>query len=327
MKKIGTLCALLLTTGFVSHAHAQSAENLAMPYVATPKTQPASPNPLPSSVHGNVSQPLSTQKLTFSDQHLDSQLGEVQKQVNDRMAGFQIGNSADMKVPDIESDTSLKRAIEMENNIRYTKLRRAEVHEQMGLWGEAYDGPREAEMKNSSGSSPSSSGSQMNSGNSDPNAMENRILLDQKRQAMAQKLREDQAKFENGQRVLQSQQENEAERERIDNKLAQARSMMAQARPVVADISGVGDDLQATILVPYVGEVSAQKGGSFNLIDGSSMTITKLTSDGVTVRTSHGSLNLNFGSSVPSANSAQKIAMAIITGEQDKKKQEGPFPN
>ena len=302
---------VLATTIMTGVAHAQSSNVSAEPYVATPNSQPASKNPLPSSVYGNVTQPLSTQKLSFSDSHLQDQLNAVQSQVDKRMDGVKIGDSAGLKVPEIESDTSLKQAIDIENRTRYVKLRRAQVREEMGLWGEAYDGPREAEK--SSGSQYSGSGRQP-SENSGRNFSEEANKMLREKNELAQKLQMAKAEMETKQKSIELQQTNEAEQTRVSGMLAQARAMMAKVPPVVSMISGVDGDLQATILIPYVGEVTTQKGGKFATIDGRTMTVANITSDAVTIRDNGKLIDLNFGSSVPSPSAAEKITTAIIVG-------------
>lgn len=281
---------------------AKAASTAVLP--ATPEGKLA--NPIPSAVIGVPAQPLSSEQMIVSGQHINGQVETAIQQANARLANVNIG-SGDMKVAPLP-DTTLQQDINAEAKIHEMNLKMQEVIMASKLWGSAYDGKREIAADKDAAQKAAAQRNSMPG----INGMGPQESKEEAQRREAEQEKEDAIAAE------EASQKKQAERKKLLGEQMQLQKRnMGNIPPIVSSIYGPVIAPRATILIPYVGTQNVKKGDSFILIDGTRMSITDITPDGVYA--SHAGAKsqiLGFGSSVPTQSDAIRSLHRVVDAIQ-----------
>ncbi len=229
--------------------------------------------PFPSMVQqGTRPVPLSNQPLPLDPSRTQSNMGQLERQVGERMqqlrTGAGVGQPAGgaavpggMTPPSIAGYAGeLQELAQTQRNIRVLQARRQEAEAAMQLYNLLFDARREDEAARRQEREREDRSRTLSS--ADPSASPS-----------APQATASQAAFE-------------------------AASRMELPLPRIVTVAGSGSALRATLLVPYIGEVTARPG---TMLPGERR-VTSVTADGVTISDPRlGRVSLGFGDSVPAA--------------------------
>ncbi|MCE2580324.1 hypothetical protein LDL36_17920 [Komagataeibacter sp. FNDCR1] len=275
---LGVSSFALMTALFMNMpAHAQSVGQGGMGggkqdqiAVLPPTGQGMRPNPFPSSVAPPLSIPASDRKMTVSGQHVEAQVDKAVTDTTDRLDGVDVG-SGNLKAPEVNM-TELEEDLAAEKKLRRMELLQKEAEAGMKLWGTTYDGKREmvAASPQTASATPAAS------------------------QGMAAA-----ASTAGGFPFVPPQAKTmQSVIEQAASDKAEPSHPERQPYPVVSSITGMGKDVSAIVLVPYVGVVQAKVGTV--LPDSRHLKIVSIGSEVEVTNESGEQIVLGNGTAVPS---------------------------
>lgn len=280
--------ALLVTSILFSSSHAwalplggHSAHGAAQPqqsqqmeeYAVLPEAaHGAYTPPMPSAFDKNhLVTPGSDKQMKLSLSQVGGEVSKAESEADERLKTLGVG-SGNLPAVDVEK-TSLQEDLDAERTMKRLSVKTQEAKLAMGLWGIAYDGPREMKAVDSSAGGVSQAA---------PKSAAPEIDEETQKAEREMALNEKRNEFEEA-------QERKKEEERM--KLA--------PYPVVSSLSGTGTDIQAVVLVPYFGAVTPKVGEY--LPDTRHLLVQKITAQGVVCQSKDGRVfMLSTGASVPS---------------------------
>jgi len=235
---------------------------------------------MPSAFDKNkLGAPPSDKKVSLSLEHVSGEVSKAETEADDRLKdlGVPVGNGQLNKV-DVDM-TSLEEDMAAEREMKRLGIKAKEAAMAMQLWSQTYDGKRELVPVDKTGApagasattAPAAAAPATPAVDPDVAKAQQQMDLENRRQAMDDEL----------------------------TRKKQEALLRLAPYPVVSSISGIGDTVEATVLVPYFGAVKP-KAGEY-LPDTRHLLVRKITPQGVIVEATDGRIfMLSGGSSVPS---------------------------
>lgn len=233
-------------------------------------------SPVPGDANKNLVTPLSTEKMTLDETHIDSQISKATSEADQRLSGITLG-SGDLKAPDMdEKKTELQTLQDGEMQIRLLKMKQAEATEAKKLWDQLYDGPREHIA---------ATGGDASHGAADGTAGGASWATQASAPAAIQQT---------------------SDADALPH-MPQLKELLKQTPPVVSSVVGTLPNLHATILVPYIGQMHVQAG---NVLPGD-IRIVSIDRNGVIASRDGETFPLGYGNSVPTTYVAPAVAATV----------------
>lgn len=286
--KMALLVGVFSTTSIMTINHSFADDTGKTIAILPPTGNGKLPNPLPSGVIGNPQTPLSSQKMPLSMDKINEQVQRVIKESNERLQDVKIG---DGNMPDVHEDIGvLKSQIQTDRMLREMKFQKEKVDSAISLWKSSFDGKREEEKSKNQNNNSSNMIQQPNSNGmfTNPSMQSNNDNDLANEAAKKQKELED------------AKAKEEDDKKRHAQFILERRKLAASIEPVISSIYGSPTNLQAVILIPYIGSKNITANSTFQYIDGSIGRVVKLGDDSIIVSHNGKKTSLIFGNSVPS---------------------------